>query len=115
MQTTVIALLLVAALVSRAEDPIRPHPKLTPGAVFPDVTVEQITLKGCANSFLKLWTTPYNLACYCVQLGRLDECQVWFKMAMAIDEQTVKRAAIDDPDLKPLWDSMSTTIWKKQE
>jgi hypothetical protein len=33
--------------------------------------------------------------------------------AMAIDEPTVKRAAIDDPDLKPLWDSMSGTIWKR--
>jgi hypothetical protein len=32
---------------------------------------------------------------------------------MAIEEQTVKRVAIDDPDLKPLWDSMSTTIWKR--
>ena len=29
----------------------------------------------------------------------------------AIDEHTVKRTAIDDPDLKPLWDSMSGTRW----
>ena len=33
----------------------------------------------------------------------MDECQDWFKQAMAIDEQTVKQAASDDPDLKPLW------------
>ena len=32
---------------------------------------------------------------------------------MAVDEQTVKRLAIDDPDLQPLWDSMSGTMWKK--
>jgi hypothetical protein len=43
-----------------------------------------------------------NLACYCAQLGRLEECKAWFTKAMAIDEHTVKRAAIDDPDLKPL-------------
>ena len=61
----------------------------------------------------RVWTIPYNLSCYCAQLGRLDECQEWFKKAMAIDEHTVKRAAIDDPDLKPLWDSMSTTVWKR--
>lgn len=33
--------------------------------------------------------------------------------AMAIDEQTVKPAAIDDPDLKPLRDSMGGTSWKR--
>jgi len=49
MKTTLIALLLLAALALRAEDPIRPDPALTPGAVFPSVTVEQITQKGYAN------------------------------------------------------------------
>ena len=62
-----------------------------------------------------MWTIPYNLACYCAQLRRLDESREWVKKAMAIDEHTVKRAAIDDPDLKPLWDSMSGTIWKRAE
>jgi hypothetical protein len=32
---------------------------------------------------------------------------------MAIDEHAVKRVALDDPDLKPLWDSMSGTLWKR--
>jgi tetratricopeptide (TPR) repeat protein len=68
-----------------------------------------------ANKFPKVWNVPYNLACYSAQLGRLDECQVWFKKAMAIDEHTVKRMALDDPDLKPLWDSMSGTLWKRAE
>lgn len=67
------------------------------------------------DKFPKVWTIPYNLACYCAQLGRLDECQAWFKKAMAIDEHTVKRAALDDPDLKPLWDSMGGTLWKLME
>jgi len=70
-------------------------------------------LSPAATVFLKVWTIPYNLACYCAQLGRLDECQTWFKKAMAIDEHTVKRKAVDDPDLKPLWDSMSGTMWKR--
>ena len=66
-----------------------------------------------AEKFPKFWLIPYNLSCYCAQLGRLEECQEWFKKAMAIDEHTVKRAAIDDPDLQPLWDSMSGTMWKR--
>jgi hypothetical protein len=34
---------------------------------------------------------------------------------MAIDEQTVKRAAVDDLGLKPLWGSMSGTFWKRMD
>jgi Tfp pilus assembly protein PilF len=64
--------------------------------------------------FPKVWMIPYNLACYCAQRGKLDECQEWFKKAMAIDEQTAKRLAIDDPDLKPLWDSMAGTVWNRE-
>jgi tetratricopeptide (TPR) repeat protein len=63
--------------------------------------------------FPKVWTIPYNLACYCAQLGLLDECRKWFKKAMAIDEHTVKKQAIDDPDLQPLWDSLGGTTWKR--
>jgi tetratricopeptide (TPR) repeat protein len=68
-----------------------------------------------AEKFPHVWTIPYNLACYCAQLGRLDEAQSWFKKAMVIDENTVKRSGIDDPDLQPLWDSMSGTIRKRSE
>ena len=70
-------------------------------------------LLPAAKKFPKLWLVPYNLACYCTQLGRLDECQEWFKKAMTIDEHSVKGVALDDPDLKPLWDSLSGTTWKR--
>ncbi len=66
------------------------------------------------DKFPKNWSIPYNLACYCAQLNRLEEAEKCFKKAMAIDERTVKREAIDDPDLQPLWDSMSGTLWKKE-
>jgi tetratricopeptide (TPR) repeat protein len=66
-----------------------------------------------AEQFPNVWMIPYNLACYCSQLNRLEEAQIWFKKAMAIDEQIVKRTAIGDPDLQPLWDSMSGTLWKR--
>src|SRR5258708_1191859 len=71
------------------------------------------TLREVADRFTQRWVIPYNLACYCAQLGRLEESQEWFKKAMAVDEHTVKREAIDDPDLKPLWDSMSGSQWKR--
>lgn len=44
-----LALFFSAALSLNAADPILPNPKLTPGAVFTNVTVEQITQKGYAN------------------------------------------------------------------
>lgn len=72
-------------------------------------------LLPAAEQFKMSWTIPYNLACYCAQLRRLDESQQWFKKAMAIDEHAVKEAAIDDPDLKPLWDSMGGTRWKRAD
>jgi tetratricopeptide (TPR) repeat protein len=65
-----------------------------------------------ADRFSEVWTIPYNLACYCAQLGRLEECKEWFKKAMAVNEHTVKSAAVDDPDLQPVWDSMSGTYWR---
>jgi hypothetical protein len=46
------------------------------------------------------------------RLPIFEEAEKWFKQAMAIDEETVKREAIDDPDLKPFWDSMSGSGWK---
>ncbi len=72
-------------------------------------------LTSVQKRFPKVWLIPYNLACYCAQLGRLEDSAAWFKKAMAIDEHTVKRAAIDEPDLKPLWDSMGGTFWKRTE
>lgn len=57
---------------------------------------------------------PYNLACYCAQLHEFDEAKEWFKKAMLLDEKTVQKSALDEPDLKPFWDSMSGTLWKKE-
>lgn len=78
-------------------------------------TVEALSaLETAAETFPKLWIIPYNLACYCAQLGRLEDSKAWFQKAMAIDEHTVKRKAIDDDDLKPLWDSLNGTMWRKE-
>ncbi len=67
-----------------------------------------------AEEYPESWVIPYNLACYCSVLRRFERAQYWFKRAMAIDEKTVQHEALDDPDLQPLWDSMSGTMWKKE-
>jgi predicted Zn-dependent protease len=66
------------------------------------------------DKFQKSWVIPYNLACYCAQLGHVAKAKDWFSKAVAIDEETVKRQASDDPDLKPLWDSMTGILWRKE-
>ena len=64
-------------------------------------------LAPAADKFPGVWTIPYNLACYCTQLGLLAEARNWLKRALAIDERVVKKAACEDPDLKPLRDSVT--------
>ncbi len=59
-------------------------------------------LAPVVERFPENWTIPYNLACYCAQLGRLAEAKRWLGKALAIDRRSVQEAAIDDPDLEPL-------------
>ena len=70
-------------------------------------------LAHVGQKFYENWTVQYNLACYCSVLHRFDESKSWFKRAMLLDEKKTQRVGIDDPDLLPLWDSMSGTIWSK--
>jgi len=49
-------------------------------------------------------TPRYNLACYECQLGRLEQAKQWLQEAFELgDAQPMKLAALDDPDLGPLW------------
>lgn len=64
--------------------------------------------------FPKEYLFSYNLACYCAQLGEFEEAKKWFKKAMRVDKKTVQKLAVDDLDLKPLWNSMSGTFWKRE-
>lgn len=48
---------------------------------------------------------PYNLACYACQMQQLDVARIMFKRALGLgDNNQLKRMALNDPDLKPLWD-----------
>ena len=49
----------------------------------------------------------YNLACYDCQLGKLEQAKHWLAKAFNLgDAKKMKLAALDDPDLEPLWDSL---------
>ena len=52
---------------------------------------------------------PYNLACYYCQLGEMEKAKRYLKGAFEIDLNW-RKAALDDEDLKPLWDSLKTTV-----
>ena len=47
----------------------------------------------------------YNLACYCAQLGQLNTAQEYLDKSYELgDAKQIKLMALDDDDLKPLWD-----------
>ena len=53
---------------------------------------------------------PYNLACYECQLGNLKEAWQWLEKAFAIGGiKPMKKMALADPDLEPLWDKIKGT------
>jgi hypothetical protein len=44
----------------------------------------------------------FNLACYASAAGRLEEAKNRLQRALEFDGE-LRRAALDDPDLEPLW------------
>ena len=50
-------------------------------------------------------TIQYNLACYCAQLGQLDAAQEHLGKSYELgDAKQIKLIALDDEDLRPLWE-----------
>jgi hypothetical protein len=45
----------------------------------------------------------FSLACYASVTGRMEEAKVRLRHAIALDKE-IRRLALDDEDLKPLWD-----------
>jgi tetratricopeptide (TPR) repeat protein len=49
----------------------------------------------------------YNLACYECQLGNLKQAWQWLEEAIDLaGAEDVRQQALDDPDLKPLWNDI---------
>ena len=48
----------------------------------------------------------YNLACYCSQPGQMDAAQEHLHKSYELgDAKQIKLMALDDEDLKPLWEN----------
>ena len=46
----------------------------------------------------------YNLACYSCQLGEMEESMQWLGKAMDLaGKKEIRRIALNDADMKPLW------------
>lgn len=61
-------------------------------------------LLPAAAKFPEIPAIPYNLACYCAQLGKFEEARNWLQQACEIGNAAVlKVAARSDPDLAPLF------------
>jgi tetratricopeptide (TPR) repeat protein len=61
-------------------------------------------LLSVLNKFPGEAVLRYNVACYECQLGRLEQSKHWLKKAFKMgDVRRMKLAALQDPDLQPLW------------
>ena len=61
-------------------------------------------LLPAADKFPQEPVIAYNLSCYACQLKHLDTARTWLQRALKIGEkETIKKMALDDDDLKPLW------------
>ena len=45
----------------------------------------------------------FNLACYASVTGRIQQARDLLRRAIELDKE-IRRPALDDPDLEPLWD-----------
>ena len=62
------------------------------------------TLLAVVEQFPSEWIIPYNLACYCAQMGDLIGGRDWLAQAMRLtDARKLQAQALEDPDLAPLW------------
>lgn len=61
-------------------------------------------LLPAAEKFPKEPVIAYNLACYACQLSELDEARQWLRHATKTGgKKNIKKMALADDDLKPLW------------
>ncbi|MCI0538351.1 MAG: hypothetical protein L0Z50_24350 [Verrucomicrobiales bacterium] len=68
-----------------------------------------------SQRFSRHWVVPYNLACYCAQLGEIAEAVLWLNKALSMDPcQKVRREAAGDPDLAPLWKALAKAALEEE-
>jgi Tfp pilus assembly protein PilF len=62
-------------------------------------------LLNAEPKFPKEATIKYNLACYFCQTGGIQNAKNYLKKAFKLDPNC-QMTALEDEDLKPLWESM---------
>jgi tetratricopeptide (TPR) repeat protein len=75
----------------------------------PDGSVQKAweALLPALDKFPKQPTIPFNLSCYACQMGQLDAARDWLKRAVAVGgKDRIKKMALGDSDLEPLWDEI---------
>jgi tetratricopeptide (TPR) repeat protein len=66
-------------------------------------------VSGVMKRFPENAILRYNLACYACQLGMMDVAKMWFGEAFELDDKKeLKLMALEDPDLKPMWETLQT-------
>lgn len=61
-------------------------------------------LLPASGKFPKQAIIPFNLSCYACQLRQLEAARDWLQRAVKIGgKEKIKRMALSDPDLEPLW------------
>jgi len=64
-------------------------------------------LRSAAAVFPRNKLIPFNLACYACQMGRTAEAREWIEKAFETGgKKTMKAMALEDEDLRPLWDQI---------
>ena len=71
------------------------------------IEAAQIILLEALEKFPNDAMTNYNLGCYACQLGDMDNAKRFVGDAIKLDSK-YKLMALDDEDLKPLWDSLAS-------
>jgi hypothetical protein len=66
------------------------------------------TLSAAAALFPGDEIIPYDLACICCALKRVDVARLWLSKAIEVGGDAIKLKALDDTDLEPLWGELKS-------
>lgn len=104
--------------LEQAERQVATNPTLVSGWIHRAYSLRRVQGRGleaalaallpAATLFPEESMVAYNLACYLVQLDRVEEGWRWYLEAQTRgDAPTVRKQALADPDLQPIWPRIS--------
>ena len=67
------------------------------------------SLLAAFEKFPRVEMIAYNLSCYACQMNQMEAARAWLKRALVLgDAAQIKRRALGDEDLQPLWAEIGT-------